>query len=47
MTQGRSLDELLANLKEAIRLHLEGEAPGAFGLVQSPRIALSYEDRLS
>jgi hypothetical protein len=47
VTQGRSLDELVANLKEAIRLHLEGEAPGAFGLVRSPRIALSYEDRLS
>lgn len=46
VTQGRSLDELLANLKEAIRLHLEGEAPGAFGLIPSPRIALSYEDRL-
>ena len=25
VTQGRSLDELLANLKEAIRLHLEGD----------------------
>jgi hypothetical protein len=47
VTQGRSLDELLTNLKEAIRLHLEGEPPGAFGLVRSPRIALTYEDRLS
>jgi hypothetical protein len=46
VTQGRSLDELLANLKEALRLHLEGEAPGAFGLTRSPRIALTYEDRL-
>jgi hypothetical protein len=47
VTQGRSLDELVANLKEAIRLHLEGEDPGVFGLTRSPRIALTYEDYLS
>jgi len=47
VTQGRSLDELVANLKEAIRLHLEGEEPGVFGLTRSPRIAVTFEDRLS
>jgi len=47
VTQGRSLDELVANLKEAIRLHLDGEAPGVFGITSSPRIALTYEDDLS
>jgi hypothetical protein len=47
VTQGRSLDELVANLKEAIRLHLEGEKPSVFGLTRSPRIALTYEDCLS
>jgi hypothetical protein len=47
VTQGRSLDELVANLKAAIRLHLEGEKPGVFGLTRSPRIALTYEDYLS
>jgi len=47
VTQGRSLDELVANLKEAIRLHLEGEEPRVFGLTSSPRIALTYEDTLS
>ncbi len=47
VTQGRSLDELVENLKEAIRLHLEGEDPGVFGLTSTPRIALTYEDRLS
>jgi hypothetical protein len=47
VTQGRSLDELVANLKEAIRLHLEGEEPSVFGLTRSPRIALTYEDHLS
>jgi len=47
VTQGRSLDELLANLREAIRLHLEGEDPAVFGLSASPRIALTYEERLA
>jgi len=47
VTQGRSLDELLRNLKQAVRLHLEGEDPGDFGLSASPRIALTYEENLS
>ncbi len=46
VTQGRSLDELLATLKEAVRLHLEGEEPNLFGLSRSPRLALSYEEDL-
>ncbi len=46
VTQGRSLDELLANLKEALLLHLEGEEPGLFGLTKSPRIAWTFEDSL-
>ena len=47
VTQGRSLDELLRNLRQAVRLHLEGESPGAFGLPASPRIAVTYEENLS
>ena len=47
VTQGRSLDELLRNLRQAVRLHLEGEDPGEFGLSASPRIAVTYEERLS
>lgn len=47
VTQGRSLDELLRNLKQAIRLHLEGEDPRVFGLAASPRIAVTYEESLS
>jgi predicted RNase H-like HicB family nuclease len=43
VTQGRTLDELVANLREAVDLHLEGEDPGVLGLVAAPRIALSYE----
>jgi predicted RNase H-like HicB family nuclease len=46
VTQARSLDELLRNLKQAIRLHLEGEDPAEFGLSASPRIALTYEESL-
>jgi len=47
VTQGRSLDELLRNLKQAVRLHLEGEDLGAFGLSASPRIVMTYEESLS
>lgn len=47
VTQGRSLDELLVNLRAAVRLHLEGEDPGTFGLTASPRIAVTYEEDLS
>jgi predicted RNase H-like HicB family nuclease len=47
VTQGRSLDELLGNLRQAVRLHLEGESPSAFGLSASPRIAVTYEEKLS
>lgn len=43
VTQGHTLDELVANLREAITLHVEGEAPASLGLVASPRIALTYE----
>ncbi|MCJ7487791.1 MAG: type II toxin-antitoxin system HicB family antitoxin [Candidatus Aminicenantes bacterium] len=46
VTQGRSLDELLRNLRQAVRLHLEGEDPGLFGLTASPRIAVTYEESL-
>ncbi|HPW17565.1 MAG TPA: type II toxin-antitoxin system HicB family antitoxin [Candidatus Aminicenantes bacterium] len=47
VTQGRSLDELMINLREAVRLHLEGEDPGLFNLTASPRIAVTYEESLA
>lgn len=47
VTQGKSLDGLMENLRQAIRLHLEGEDPGSFGLTASPRIAVAYEESLS
>ena len=46
VTQGRTLDEAVANLKEALALHLEGEEPGAFGLTASPRLVVTYESAL-
>ena len=43
VTQGRTLDELVVNLREAIDLHLEGETPARTGVVRKPRISLTYE----
>jgi predicted RNase H-like HicB family nuclease len=43
VTQGRTLDELVDNLREAVGLHLEGEDTAALGLVPSPRLTLTYE----
>ena len=43
VTQGESLDETLANLREAVALHLEGEDPASFGLVQDPTLLVTME----
>jgi predicted RNase H-like HicB family nuclease len=43
VTQGRTLDEALANLVEAVALHLEGEDTAALGLGDLRRIHVSYE----
>ena len=42
VTDGPTLDELVANLQEAIGLALEGENPADFGLVDNPGITLTY-----
>jgi len=42
-TQGRTLDEMVVNLREAVALHLEGEEPAVTGVVATPRISLTYE----
>lgn len=47
VTQGRSLDELVENLREAVALHLEGEDPETTGLAPAPRIAVLYEFKTS
>jgi hypothetical protein len=42
VTQGRTLDEVVANLREAVDLHLEGEDARAWGLTPSPRVTVTY-----
>lgn len=43
VTQGRTLGEVVQNLKEAVSLHLEGEDSVEFGLTESPRLVVTYE----
>jgi predicted RNase H-like HicB family nuclease len=43
VTQAAMLDELAANLKEAIALHLEGEDPTDFDLAPDPAVIASFE----
>ena len=43
VTQGLTLDEVSANLKEAVSLHLEDEDPAEFGLVARPSLSVSFE----
>lgn len=43
LTQGRSLDEVVANLREALELHMEGEDPAELGLSSDPRLVVNYE----
>ena len=43
VTQGRSLDEALANLRSALELHLDDEELARAGLSSSPRLIVSYE----
>lgn len=42
-TQGRSIDETVENLKEAVALHLKDEDPEDFGLVKNPAILITVE----
>jgi len=46
VTQGRTLDEAVSNLRDALALHLEGEDLAAFGLARSPRLVVTYESPL-
>jgi hypothetical protein len=46
VTQGRTLDEAVANLRDALALHFEGEDLGTFGLTASPRLVITYESAL-
>jgi predicted RNase H-like HicB family nuclease len=43
VTQGRTLDELVDGMREAVALHLEGEDTATLGLVPAPRLVVTYE----
>ena len=43
VTQGKTVDETLANLREAVMLHLEGEDLAAMGLAPDPAILVTME----
>ena len=43
ITQGVTLDEVSANLREAVALHLEGENLAELGLAASPSIIVTFE----
>jgi predicted RNase H-like HicB family nuclease len=43
VTQGRTLDELVSNLEEAVSLHLEGEDLSRMGIQSAPRLSIAYE----
>ncbi len=43
VTQGRSLDEVVRNLREAVELHLEGEDLAELGHAPSPSILVTFE----
>lgn len=43
VTQGATLDEVAANLKEAVELALEGEDLAALGLAPGPAVVVTFE----
>ncbi|MBI3685307.1 type II toxin-antitoxin system HicB family antitoxin [Candidatus Azambacteria bacterium] len=43
VTEGKTLDELVKNVKEAVELGLEGENPADFGLASAPSVLVNFE----
>ena len=43
VTQGKTLDETIANLREAVALFLEGEDPAEFDLAPNPSLLVTLE----
>jgi len=43
VTQGKTLDETVQNLREAIQLHLDGEDLTEMGLVTNPPVLVTLE----
>jgi len=43
VTQGKTLDDTIANLREAVALHLEGEDLADFDLAPNPSLLVTLE----
>ena len=43
VTQGKSLDETMKNLQEAVQLHLQGENLAELGLAPEPTLVVTME----
>lgn len=43
VTQGKTFDETIANLREAVAVHLDGEDLESMGLAPNPTILLTME----
>ncbi|HVB09868.1 MAG TPA: type II toxin-antitoxin system HicB family antitoxin [Bacillota bacterium] len=43
VTQGTTVDDVLANLREAVALALAGEDPAALGVVPHPTVIVTME----
>lgn len=43
VTQGKTVDETIANLREAVALHLEGEDLAELGLAEHPVALITME----
>lgn len=43
VTEGSTLDEVTANIREAIGLHLEGEDLAELGIAQNPAVVVTME----
>jgi len=47
VTQGKTLDEVVANIKEAFNLHLEGEDFFDLDLASDPSVLVNFELEMS
>ena len=43
VTQGKTLDDTITNLQEAVALHLEGENLADFDLAPNPSLLVTFE----
>jgi len=43
VTQGQTIEETIRNLQEAVALHLDGEDPSEFGLIERPMLIVTME----